>query len=820
MANVEARPQKTRIETYIPLYRKYRPQTFADVVGQEAIVQTLGNAIQLNRVAHAYLFCGPRGTGKTSTARIFAKSLNCEQGPTVTPCLQCASCMGIALGNALDVIEFDAASNNGVGDARELIENCQYSSMNGRFKVYIVDEVHMLTPQAFNTLLKTLEEPPANVIFIFATTEAHKVLPTIVSRCQRFDFNRITTNDIAVRLHSIAQTEAIQIDEEAVRLIARHSRGGLRDAVGLLDQVSVLGRGKTDHVVHRQDVALFIGALEEELLLRLSGAIAERRAADLLNTLSELVNRGLEPLQLLKDLTQHFRNLLLLQAMGPNAKAEDLDLAAETVNALKAQIVLFSHVEELPQILARLAAVERNVRHSAQPQLWLEVGLLELAYRHEIALVQDLSERVQALEAALSSPSAGTVPAAPFSSQPISPRPDSRPVARPPMTPPAPSATTQPSLPLSQQATNTIPVTTPPAPAAFIRPSPQQSLPMIANASTVTGHRKREDSPAISPASASSLSDADYNRLCSAIRSISVRSLLQQQTFPLNLSGDTLLIGVVSEPNLATLKAPNRLIHVEKAAEAFFGRPVKIELIHQKNRPVGSSVQSLPMTGPISTPIAATTAINPGFQTEESRMPSGFSASGDPTAERFSGNPAVKADVPPILKSPALPLPPLDSVNTPQPALRAVVIPQASHSMAPSAETPAKRPPAMEAVRTSAPIDFSSPPPISGTSSAGSQVSMLELESTPPLLGHAFSTPHLMDDALPPMEDDAPPDDYTPLNDSNVSQALKPNQPNISEVQQAQAPSLNSSGSEDAASEAALKEAQQHAVQLLQGKIL
>ncbi|MCE3235638.1 MAG: polymerase subunit gamma and tau, partial [Vampirovibrio sp.] len=299
--------RETRIETYIPLYRKYRPQAFADLVGQEAISQTLGNAINLNKVAHAYLFCGPRGTGKTSTARIFAKSLNCEQGPTVTPCMQCASCVGITQGNALDVIEFDAASNNGVNDARELIENCQYSSMTGRFKVYIIDEVHMLTSQAFNALLKTLEEPPPNVIFIFATTEAHKVLPTIISRCQRFDFNRITTENIVSRLRYIAEQEAITIDDEALLMIARHARGGLRDAVGLLDQVAVLGRAQPGKVIGRKDVAMFIGTLEEDLLLRLSGAIAQRQAADLLNELNELLNRGIEPIQLLKDLTVHFR---------------------------------------------------------------------------------------------------------------------------------------------------------------------------------------------------------------------------------------------------------------------------------------------------------------------------------------------------------------------------------------------------------------------------------------------------------------------------------------------------------------------------------
>ncbi len=584
---LDSRPQP-RIETYIPLYRKYRPQLFADLVGQEAISQTLGNAINLNKVAHAYLFCGPRGTGKTSTARIFAKSLNCEQGPTVSPCLQCASCTGIAQGNALDVIEFDAASNNGVGDARELIENCQYSSMTGRFKVYIIDEVHMLTSQAFNALLKTLEEPPANVIFIFATTEAHKVLPTIISRCQRFDFNRITTENIVSRLRFIAQQEAIAIDEEALLMIGRHARGGLRDAVGLLDQVSVLSRAQADKVIGRKDVALFIGNLEEDLLLRLGGAIAERRAADLLHELNELLNRGIEPIQLLKDLTVHFRNLLLVQASGGNADPELLSLPPDYFNQLAQQAALFPAVEEIPQIIGRLSSVERNVRQSSQPQLWLEVGLIELAYRYEIQLVHDLAERVSRLESQLAGglpvPAAGSspkaaVPVQPAAVQPVaaSPAPVSpvvppRPQASPqPVREPAPVAMASASLPAA--------VLTPSAPVA---PEP---LPV----------------PAAMAAPVSGSLEALYAQACAHIPSLMFRSLIQQQTFPLSQDGDMLVVGCLSEAHLNTVKKPEKIAHLQRAVDKAFGRAMRLELVLEKKKPAGAS---LPVSGPVSASVA------------------------------------------------------------------------------------------------------------------------------------------------------------------------------------------------------------------------
>lgn len=659
----EIRPQP-RIETYIPLYRKYRPQLFADLVGQEAISQTLGNAINLSKVAHAYLFCGPRGTGKTSTARIFAKSLNCEQGPTVSPCLQCASCTGIAQGNALDVIEFDAASNNGVNDARELIENCQYSSMTGRFKVYIIDEVHMLTTPAFNALLKTLEEPPANVIFIFATTEAHKVLPTIISRCQRFDFNRITTENIVSRLRFIAQQETIAIDEEALLMIGRHARGGLRDAVGLLDQVSVLSRAQADKVIGRKDVALFIGNLEEDLLLRLGGAIAERRAADLLHELSELLNRGIEPIQLLKDLTVHFRNLLLVQASGGNADPELLSLPPDYFNQLAQQAALFPAVEEIPQIIGRLSAVERNVRQSSQPQLWLEVGLIELAYRYEIQLVHDLAERVSRLESQLAgglpAPVVGSAagPSASFPSKvavpvsaspaPVSPAVPPKPIDNPqPAREPAPAATfaSPPPVPPASVPVSSEPLPTPPAPATLVTPVTQ--------------------APVAAPISGSL--EALYAQACAFIPSLMFRSLIQQQTFPLSQDGDMLVVGCLSEAHLNTVKKPEKIAHLQRAVDKAFGRAMRLELVLEKKKPAGAS---LSVSGPVSASVApvasmapepvvvaSPTALTPGMVSSAVSSVSSTAAMAEPTAmtEPNAMATTALAEKPVIPFAPAMP---------------------------------------------------------------------------------------------------------------------------------------------------------------------
>jgi DNA polymerase III subunit gamma/tau len=392
------------LKTYVPLYRKYRPQSFQDLVGQGTISQTLSNAIMQNKVAHAYLFTGPRGTGKTSAARIMAKSLNCETGPTVSPCGQCSSCKDITSGNALDVIEIDAASNNSVADARDLIDRVQFAPVAGRYKVYIIDEVHMLTSQAFNTLLKTLEEPPPNLVFILATTESHKVLETIISRCQRFDFRRISQDAMVARLQHISELENIQITSEALNLIARRAAGGLRDALGLLDQISVLSQ--MGQIIEIKDVLNLIGALPEDMLINLSRAIAEKDGGEVLNLINQLMILGNEPLQIIKELTIHFRNLLIASTVKQDLK-DIVDASQEFYDELKTIAQTFK-VIEIAQIIDKLAYAERMIRNTTQPILWLEVGILSITYRHEIHMVEELQQRVEKLEQILTS---GNVPA-------------------------------------------------------------------------------------------------------------------------------------------------------------------------------------------------------------------------------------------------------------------------------------------------------------------------------------------------------------------------------------------------------------------------
>src|SRR5574344_2289149 len=297
-------------KNYIPLYRKYRPQSLEEIVGQEHIKKALTNAIEMDRISHAYLFTGPRGTGKTSTARIFAKSLNCEKGPTINPCNECENCKNITNSIPIDVIEIDAASNRSVNDADEIIQKVALAPVNSRYKIYIIDEVHMLTNQAFNALLKTLEEPPENVIFILATTEPQKVLDTIKSRCQRFDFRRITTSDIVEHLKEISKKEKINIDEEALLTIAKSSAGGMRDSLALLDQVSVLDNEKK---ICADDVNSLLGRLSFEVLYELTEKIVASSPNEALESVDKIYNSGNEPVQILNNMLNYFKNMLIVK---------------------------------------------------------------------------------------------------------------------------------------------------------------------------------------------------------------------------------------------------------------------------------------------------------------------------------------------------------------------------------------------------------------------------------------------------------------------------------------------------------------------------
>lgn len=381
-------------ESYLPLYRKYRPQKLEDIVGQSHIKRALTNAIKLDKISHAYLFTGPRGTGKTSTARILAKSLNCINGPTITPCGECESCKAVTNSVPIDVIEIDAASNRSVEDAHNILEKVQYAPVQGKYKIYIIDEVHMLTTQAFNALLKTLEEPPKNVIFILATTESHKVLDTIKSRCQRFDFKRITTNDIVEHLEKIANLENIKISKEALTMIAKLSAGGMRDSLALLDQVSALGGDKE---LTEADINNLLGRLSFETLTELANHIANSNAIESINLLDKIYNDGNEPIVILNNMLVFFKNMLISTTC-------DLEKSIELTSLNEAQVQALSgfkdkvETHQILSIINKIADYIKEIKQTNHQQMWLEVALIDLANLTNNTKLEDLQRRLSVLE--------------------------------------------------------------------------------------------------------------------------------------------------------------------------------------------------------------------------------------------------------------------------------------------------------------------------------------------------------------------------------------------------------------------------------------
>jgi len=373
------------------LYRKYRPQDFDEVVGQEAVVRTLRNAIEHDKVRQAYLFAGPRGTGKTSLARILAKGLNCEQGPTVSPDKTCNSCRTIAAGTSLDVVEMDAASQRGIDDIREIREHVILQPVEGRFKVYILDEAHQLTDAAWNALLKLIEEPPPHLVFVFCTTELSKVLPTVRSRCQTFLFSRPRLAELTKLLRFVADGEEIDVPDAALSLVARSSRGSFRDAVSTLDQLSAATDGK----ITVQAVLQLLGAVEEEALFRLCDLIVDRDTAGLLSFVEELAEQGQDLSRLVTDLLEHLRCLLLVQHMGE--VPESLPVTPETRERLHAQANQIGEADVI-RLVDLLAVAVDDVRQGGDPRLPLELALVKVTRPGADLSRQSLSFRIEQLE--------------------------------------------------------------------------------------------------------------------------------------------------------------------------------------------------------------------------------------------------------------------------------------------------------------------------------------------------------------------------------------------------------------------------------------
>jgi DNA polymerase III subunit gamma/tau len=386
--------------------RKWRPQTFAELVGQEHVARTLQNALRHSRIAHAYLFTGTRGVGKTTTARLLAKALNCETGPTADPCNQCSLCQAITLGSSLDVLEIDGASNRGIDEIRDLREKIRYAPTRGRYKIYIIDEVHMLTEHAFNALLKTLEEPPPGVVFIFATTEPQKVPITILSRCQRFDFRKLASAEIAGCLGKIAEQECIQISAAALHRVARRAEGSLRDAQTLFDQVIAFCGPQ----VPDGEVALLLGLAGEEQILHLMQAVVARDPRTVLEALSHLLQRGYDARELCRQLLECVRDMIVVKVGTSVPSVLDRSPAElEGLQKLGAQVA----VEELHTLFELLATTEMKVRDSTQPIWMLEVSLAKLASLPHLQSLSTLIARLETLERQLGQLAGGETPPLP-----------------------------------------------------------------------------------------------------------------------------------------------------------------------------------------------------------------------------------------------------------------------------------------------------------------------------------------------------------------------------------------------------------------------
>ena len=529
-------------EKYIPLYRKYRPQKLEEVVGQEHIKKALKNAIELNKISHAYLFTGPRGTGKTSTARIFAKSLNCKEGPTITPCGVCENCVDITNSTPMDVIEIDAASNRKVEDAQNILEKVMYAPVNSRYKIYIIDEVHMLSTTAFNALLKTLEEPPKNVIFILATTEVHKVLDTIKSRCQRFDFKRITTDDIVKHLRYISDNEKINITDDALFTIAKNSAGGMRDSIALLDQLSVLDG---EEAISTDDINNLLGRLSFDTLNSLADKIVNSKPQEAIEELENIYNSGNEPVQILTNLMDYLKNLLIVK----NCRKE---IAFELTQANDAQVKALSsqsqnvETHQIVFLIDKCSEYIKELKLTNNPRLWLEVAIIDLANLTENTSLVELQNRIARLEG-------GNVQPAKVSAYKTAPAP----VMKPEM---QKAEHAKPDIVLHKDE-ESIPV----------QKKPQEKVPVEAKVENISNDNDFSPMPKSKHSDGADISVL-WSRLLENVHSAPTRALLKQWANPVKIAPDETILTMKNEIFLNQVQSGSKKQAVVDAVNALFAQ--------------------------------------------------------------------------------------------------------------------------------------------------------------------------------------------------------------------------------------------------------
>ena len=523
-------------EKYIPLYRKYRPQTLEEVVGQEHIKKALANAIALNKISHAYLFTGPRGTGKTSTARIFAKSLNCKEGPTIHPCGKCENCIDITNSTPMDVIEIDAASNRKVEDAQNILEKVMYAPVNSRYKIYIIDEVHMLSTTAFNALLKTLEEPPKNVIFILATTEVHKVLDTIKSRCQRYDFKRITTSDIVAHLRMISDKEGINITDDALMTIAKNSAGGMRDSIALLDQLSVLDG---EQAITTDDINNLLGRLSFDVLNELTNAIINSAPNDGITILEKIYNSGNEPAQILTNLLDYLKNLLIVKTCQKDIVLELTQLNDVQLNALSKQAEKLE-THQIVSLIEKCSEYIKELKTTNNPRLWLEVAVIDMANLTENTTLQELQNRISRLEG-------GAI------EQPRQYHSATAPVLKP--EPPA----AKPDIPKTQEVSTPTSKTVAPEPVQEKVEAPKQTV------------EEFSPVPMSKPVSSGDISVL-WGQLLENIQNIPTRALLKQWANPIEISPNGVTLTLKSEVLLKQFVEGSKKQTLQNAVDTMFNQ--------------------------------------------------------------------------------------------------------------------------------------------------------------------------------------------------------------------------------------------------------